>query len=257
MTDRGGRYDFGRAPGAAWEQGDYPTTSRGGRRMRSKVWRANYDRDTASGTPFGPNPLPGGFDLRPIVVVDGIAGLNWKANTLYLSVESPQMNQANSWPTVKAWTADPTGRTTQFMTVELRGQHGGGFWFRRFEIAPFQQVAIPVETLDDVNVSLISSAAVNYDFVVVASEHVLQSNKPPLVFLPQTDTGGSGTFLTPPGASFLTPLQDAPDFVWRGQVDGVGSVIAVPLFKGVTVPVLGGAYAPSLDPFRGTWSISF
>lgn len=239
-----------------WEEGAYPTPGdggRGGQRPRSKVWRANYDRDTASGTPFGPSPNPPGFVVRPIVVVDGIAGLNWHARTLYLSVESPQMNKPDSWPAVKVWTGGD--RTTQFMTVELRGIHGGGFWFRRFEVAPFQQIAIPIETLDDVNVTLISSSATNYDFVVCASERTLQSAKTAEVFLPQTDTGGT-TYLTPPGATHITPHVDAPDFVWRGQSD-VASGIAVPLFKGVTVPVQGGAYLPVLDPFGATWTISF
>ncbi|KKL64952.1 hypothetical protein LCGC14_2159860, partial [marine sediment metagenome] len=82
------------------------------------------------------------------------------------------------------------GTITGFVEVEVRGMlSGSGFWFRRFQIAPFQQIAIPMETFSDLRIDVVGATAVNFDVTAFASEDLLILEKGSRVFLPQLDTG--------------------------------------------------------------------
>ncbi len=229
-----------------------------GRPPRTKTWRLNHliDSPNQQGTVLAPFPLPAGFDASPRNLIDGIAGLGFFPRTFYLGLTDTQLNLSNRWPEAKDWIFAGDGTITGFVEVEVRGMlSGSGFWFRRFQIAPFQQIAIPMETFSDLRIDVVAATAVNFDVTAFASEDLLILEKGSRVFLPQLDTGVT-TYTTPPGAVELVPLVAAPDFRWRSLLDPGLFGIPVPLFVGVPVPVLGGAYLPGVDPFRGTWRIS-
>lgn len=188
------------------------------------------------------------------VLVDGIAGLEFHAETLHLSVVRADQLGSSS----RQVSSVPGVWTDGWIRFEVVGLDvAGGMPYRRtFDLASMQQVALPVGTFRDVRVRILAATAVGFDAAAVFSTQPTSTESKAFLVLGTEDDTANVSYRVPDGAVAMVPASADPGFLWGNFYgNGKGATVAVPAAIGVEQDVAGTTYRPSINNFRALWRI--
>lgn len=161
----------------------------------------------AAQAPGGPARLAN--TVPPADVIDGrdLQGISFRARTLTLIAtdgrDLSQFDFDTGLPVVPTAT-NPSGT----ITVEVRGLHGGGVYWRRFDLTPYKAIEINCETWRRVWVRPLFSQLSGFDLVAILTEEPNAAGRRDRVFYAQPIAHAGGAvrvWSVPPGAVAMTP----------------------------------------------------
>lgn len=205
-------------------------------------------------TVLGPAYPSASYQSGGRVLVDGIAGLHFHAETLHLSVVRADRLGSSS----RLVAATPGVWSDGWIRFEVVGLDvSGGMPYRRtFDLFSLQQVALPVGTFRDVRVNILAATAIGYDAAAVFSTQATSTEGRAYLVLGTEDDTGGVPYRVPDGAIAMTPAVADPGFVYGNFYgNGKGTTVASPAFVGVEQDVAGTIYQPTINNFRALWRI--
>ena len=204
-------------------------------------------RVMATAPPF-PAPIP-------VTLLDGIHGYGFEPRTLYIKAQGPDFNFDDQGDRRLGVVNPKSGVTNGLITVEFRGIHLGGKYFRRFNLPTFREISIPVETFRDLKVRVIDQTGANYSVVATVTDQIMASHVPDPLFLGTRDIV-AGTYSVPQGADSLIAKDADPNFAWLDLTPPqVEDTYPEAVAAGVPLEVRASAYRTNVALFRAIWRI--
>lgn len=220
------------APGSPNTANTYPRPVHEYPLAQSELFRLKTEpRIQVGGLARLPHTVP------PRDVFDGrdLDGLTFRARTLTLIATDGKdpltFNFDTPRPEVPT-TSNPSGT----ITVDVRGLHAGGVYWRRFDLTPYKAIEINCQTWRRIRVLPLFSQLSGFDLVAILTEETAHPGRRDRVFYAQSlskgITGTATIWETPPGAVAILPNFTAGSAKWQSYSD-----------RGlrVEVPIAGGA----------------
>lgn len=193
-------------------------------------------------------------DSRAGDLIDGIEGLGFTPRTLYIKAETPHYNFLTDRRLNVA--LGNSNVVPGLVVIEFHGLHRGADYLRRFNVSLGNQIAIPVETFQDVRVRVVDQTGSGFRVVAQATDVEMSVRDAPPVFLSTRDTVALGLFTVPPGAVSMLTRQADPNFSWINLNEPqLETVYPQPLFAGVPLLVAGTAYRITIPLLETLWTV--
>lgn len=179
--------------------------------------------------------------------VDGVAGWDWRPLQVIIGCvgENPTSDRTPGIPVVSP-------SPNQMTTFQIYGlTKVGAPYIRRFSLALGRQCVLDLAPFIDFRIEILSSSCTRPVFANFINQ-AMQTNRDQRLFLVELCNVVPGpSFAVPPGAISVCPYVADPAFQWIVQ----GFALPQALALGVTVPVAGTLYVPSVGNFLGFWTI--